>query len=47
MYLIDPKNGEIFDTISVERNVEASPAIFDDMVVVGSYAQKIFGIKIK
>jgi len=47
VYLIDPKNGETLDTVSVERNVEASPAIFDDMIVIGSYARKIFGIKIK
>jgi outer membrane protein assembly factor BamB len=47
MFLIDPKTGEILDTISVERNVEASPAIFDDMIVIGSYALKIFGVKIK
>ena len=27
MYLMDPKTGETLDTVSVERNVEASPAI--------------------
>ncbi len=47
MNLMDPKTGETLDTISVERNVEASPAIYDDMVVVGSYARKIFGVRIK
>lgn len=47
MYLMDPKNGETLDTVSVERNVEASPAIYNDMIVVGSYARKIFGVRIK
>lgn len=47
MYLMDPKTGDTLDTVSVERNVEGSPAIFNDMIVVGSYARKIFGIKIK
>ncbi len=47
MFLMDPKTGETLDSISVERNVEASPAIYDDMVVVGSYARKIFGVRIK
>lgn len=47
MFLMDPKTGETLDTISVERNVEASPAIYNDMVVVGSYAKKIFGVRIK
>jgi len=47
MHLIDPKNGRILDTISVGLNVEASPAIFDDMIVVGTYAKKIYGVRIK
>ncbi|AGC67546.1 pyrrolo-quinoline quinone repeat-containing protein [Thermoclostridium stercorarium subsp. stercorarium DSM 8532] len=47
MFLIDPKTGETLDTISVERNVESSPAIYNNMVVVGSYARKIFGIRIR
>jgi outer membrane protein assembly factor BamB len=47
MYLIDPKTGETLDSISLGRNVEASPAIYNDTIVVGSYAQKIFGIKVR
>jgi hypothetical protein len=47
MYLMDPSNGEILDSISLGQNIEASPAVYDNMIVVGSYAQKIFGIRIK
>lgn len=47
MYLMDPKTGEVFDTVSVGGNVEGSPAVYNDMVVVGSYARKIFGIRIE
>lgn len=47
MHLMDPANGEILDTISVGLNVEASPAIYNDMVVVGTYAKKIYGVRIK
>lgn len=47
MHLMDPANGEILDTISVGLNVEASPSIYGDMVVVGTYAKKIYGIRIK
>lgn len=47
MYLMDPVNGDIIDTISVGLNVEGSPAIYNDMVVVGTYAKKIYGIRIK
>lgn len=47
MHLMDPLNGNIIDTISVGLNVEGSPAIYNDMVVVGTYAKKIYGIRIK
>lgn len=47
MFLIDPKTGETLDTVSVEMNVEGSPAMYDDMIVVGSYARKIFGVRIR
>ena len=47
LFLIDPKTGETLDKISVERNVEASPAVYNDMIVLGSYARKVFGIRIK
>jgi hypothetical protein len=47
MHLMDPMTGAIIDTISVGLNVEGSPAIYDDMVVIGTYAKKIYGVKIK
>jgi outer membrane protein assembly factor BamB len=47
MHLMDPKNGKILDTISVGANVEGSPAIYNDMVVVGTYAKKIYGVRLK
>ncbi len=47
MHLFDPKTGKDLDTVSLGRNVESSVAVYDDMIVVGSYAQKIFGVKIK
>lgn len=47
MYLIDPKTGETLDTVSVQANAEGSPAVFNDMAVVGSYARRIFGVRIK
>ena len=47
MHLMDPQNGEILDTVSLGRNVEGSPAIYNNMAVVGSYAKKIYGVKIK
>ncbi|MHB8062559.1 MAG: outer membrane protein assembly factor BamB family protein [Ruminiclostridium sp.] len=47
MHLIDPKTGKDLDKIFVGGNVEASPSIYNNMVVVGTYGQKIYGIKIK
>jgi outer membrane protein assembly factor BamB len=47
MHLFDPKTGKDLDTLSLGLNVESSPAVYNDMIVVGSYAQKIFGIRIK
>lgn len=47
MHLMDPMNGDILDTVPVGANVEGSPAIYDDMAVVGTYAKKIYGVRIK
>jgi len=47
MLLIKGSNGEILDKVNLGSNVEGSPAIFKDMVVVGTRGQKIYGIKIK
>ena len=46
MHLFDPRTGLDLDVISLGANVESSPSVYNDMIVVGSYAQKIFGIKI-
>jgi outer membrane protein assembly factor BamB len=46
MYLIDGLTGQILDTIMLGANVEGSPAVFDNMVVVGTRGQKIFGVRI-
>ncbi len=47
MYLIDGREGKILDTISLETNIEASPAVFGDTVVVGTRGQKIYAVKIR
>ena len=46
LHLFDPNTGEDYSTVSLGKNVEASPAIYNDMIVVASYDKKIFGIKI-
>ncbi|SKC82258.1 hypothetical protein SAMN02194393_03734 [Maledivibacter halophilus] len=47
MYLIEGSSGEILDKISLGSNVEGSPAVYENMIVVGTRGQRIYGIKIK
>ena len=47
MFLIDGKKGEILDRISLGANIEGSPAVYENTIVVGTRGQKIWGIKIR
>ena len=47
MFLIEGTTGKIVDTIDLGANIEASPAVFGDTIVVGTRGQKIFAVKIK
>ncbi|MBE5785510.1 MAG: pyrrolo-quinoline quinone [Clostridiales bacterium] len=47
VYLLNGKTGEVLDMINIESNIEASPAAFDNMIVVGTRGQRIYGIKLK
>ncbi len=44
--LIDGATGEVLDSTSVEWLVEASPAVFNDKVVVGTRGQRIYGLTV-
>ena len=46
LYLLDGATGEKLDAIELKGNIEASAAVFNDMVVVGHRLQRIFGIKL-
>ena len=45
MYLIRGTSGETLDSIQLGSNVEASPAVYGNMIVVGTRGNAIFGIK--
>ncbi len=45
-HLLEGKTGKSLAKIPVGSNVEASPVIFSDMIVVGTRGQKVYGIKI-
>ncbi|MCX7746471.1 MAG: pyrrolo-quinoline quinone [Clostridia bacterium] len=47
MFLIDGKSGSILDKINLGANIEGSPAVFNDMIVVGTRGLKIWGVRIK
>lgn len=46
VHLLDGATGSEYCKIGVGGNVEASPVVFNDMLVVGTRGQKVFGIKI-
>ena len=46
VHLMDPKTGIDITTVGLGANIEASPAVFNDMLVVGTRGKKVFGIKI-
>lgn len=47
MYLLDGLSGELLDTINLGGNVEASPAVFGNKIVVGTRLNQIYGITLK
>lgn len=47
IHLIDGMTGEILYEASLGSNIEASPAIYNDSIVVGTRGGLIYGIKIK
>lgn len=44
--MIDGLNGEILTSIPLGANVEASPAVFNDIFVVGTRGMQVHGVKI-
>lgn len=47
MHLLEGTTGTILDKINLGANIESSPAIFEDFVVIASRGGKIFGVKIE
>jgi outer membrane protein assembly factor BamB len=47
LYLLDGKTGTILDSIALNANIESSPAVFENTIVVATRGGKVYGIKIK
>jgi hypothetical protein len=46
LHLFDPNTGRDYSTLQLSQNIEASPAVYGNMLVVGTYAKKLYGIRI-
>ena len=46
LYMLDAKTGKELSKVELGANIESTPAVFDDMIVVGTRGMKIFGIRI-
>jgi outer membrane protein assembly factor BamB len=47
LHLLDPADGRIAFTLPLDGTVEASPAIYGDLAVVGTRAGTIYGVRIR
>lgn len=47
MYLLDGKTGDVLDKMNLGSNVEASPAVYKNTLVVGTRGQKIYGVTLE
>ena len=47
VHLIDGASGEILQNIHLGSNIESSPAAFENILVVGTRGQKVYGMKVE
>jgi hypothetical protein len=47
LFLINGNTGEILDQIHCNNNIESSPAVYNNMIVVAERFGKIYGIRIE
>ena len=45
--LIDPFSGETLSTLELEGNIEGSPVVFGDKLVIGTRGRYIYGVAIR
>jgi len=46
LYLLDGKTGKTLDTFDLGGAVEASPAVYDDWLVIGTRSGRIWGVRL-
>lgn len=47
LHFLEGSTGTVLHTLKLNGNIEATPAVFNDMLVVGTRKEKIYGIQIK
>lgn len=47
LHLVDGADGRVAHTLLLDGTIEASPAVFDDLAVLGTRAGTIFGIRLR
>lgn len=50
LHLMDPLSGETLSSLSLGGEIKASPAVFNDMLVIGTGGQsnaKVYGIRLR
>jgi len=47
VHLVDGRTGERLAHVQVQGHIDASPVVYDDMIVIGTQDQMIYGIRIK
>ena len=47
MFLLNALTGDVLDSFNLGGGVEASPAVYEDTIVIGTRACKIWGVKLK
>ena len=45
--LLEGTTGKVLSTVNIGSNVEASPTVFGDTIVVGTRGQKVYGLKVE
>jgi len=46
VHLVDGRTGERISSVQLQGHIEASPVVYDNMIVIGTLNQMIYGVKI-
>lgn len=46
LHLLDGLTGDLLDSAQLDGSIEGTPAVYDDIAVIGTRGQKIYGIRI-